>query len=142
MTDEPYQKRYLYRRIVRAKLFIDEHFAEPIDLDAIADEAHFSKFHFIRLFRTIYAKTPHHYLTQVRIDKAKLLLREHTSVTQVCFLVGFDSVTTFTGLFKKLVGSTPSAFQQQHQQRQTAMAAWPLQFIPNCYAETHGWDKK
>src|SRR4051794_24793823 len=114
MTEEPYQKMYLYRRIVRAKLFIDAHFAEPIDLDAIAEEAHFSKFHFIRLFRTIYAKTPHHYLTQVRIDKAKLLLQENASVTQVCFLVGFDSVTTFTGLFKKLVGFTPSAFQERH----------------------------
>ena len=72
---EQYPKIYLYRRIVQAKLFIDEHFGNNIDLDNIADEAYFSKFHFIRLFKTIYNKTPHQYLTIVRIEKAKMLLK-------------------------------------------------------------------
>ncbi|PZR36256.1 MAG: AraC family transcriptional regulator, partial [Azospira oryzae] len=71
---EQYEKRYLYKRVVQAKLFIDQHYAEHIDLNNIADQASFSKFHFIRLFKTIYGKTPHHYLTQVRIDQAQLLL--------------------------------------------------------------------
>ena len=54
---EQYPKIYLYRRIVQAKLFIDNHFGEDIDLGNIADEAFFSRFHFIRLFKTIYNKT-------------------------------------------------------------------------------------
>lgn len=66
--DQP-PKIYLYRRIVLAKLFIDEHYAEDIDLDAIAGEASFSKFHFIRLFKMAYGKTPHQYLTRVRIEQ-------------------------------------------------------------------------
>jgi AraC-like DNA-binding protein len=142
MALEQYQKIYLYKRIVQAKLFIDNHYAEKIDLDNIADEAHFSKFHFIRLFKSIYGKTPHHYLTQVRIDHARQLLAKNISVAEVCCSVGFDSMTSFTGLFKKSVGLTPSSFQQQQQKRKTEMATAPLHFVPNCFTETHGWAKK
>ncbi len=73
---EDYPKIYLYRRIVQAKLYIDKHFDEEIDLDNIADEAYFSKFHFIKLFKSIYQKTPHQYLMIVRLEKAKTLLKE------------------------------------------------------------------
>jgi AraC-like DNA-binding protein len=142
MESSSYPKIYLYKRIVHAKLFIDNHFAEKIDLNNIADEAHFSKFHFIRLFKYIYGKTPHHYLTQVRINCATQLLIENISVADVCASVGFESMTSFTGLFKKMVGLTPSAFQQQQQKRKTEMAATPLHFVPNCFAETHGWIKE
>jgi len=141
MILEQYQKIYLYKRIVQAKLFIDNHYAEKIDLNNISDEACFSKFHFIRLFRNIYGKTPHHYLTQVRIDHAKQLLEKKFSISEVCFLVGFESVTSFSGLFKKLVGSTPSTFQKQQQKRKTYISTSPLHFIPNCFAEIHGWTK-
>jgi len=141
MAPEPYQKIYLYKRIVQAKLFIDRHYAEKIDLHNIADEANFSRFHFIRLFKTIYGKTPHHYLTQVRIDNAKRLLAAGSGTADVCFQVGFESVTSFAALFKKLVGTTPSAFQHGQAERKKAVAASPLQFIPNCFAETQGWTK-
>src|SRR4051812_44671686 len=95
---------YLYRRIVQAKLFIDTNFGEKIDLRGIADEAYFSKFHFIRLFKMAYDKTPHQYLTSVRINKAQLLLQNGSSVTETCFAVGFESVTSFVGLFKRITG--------------------------------------
>jgi AraC-like DNA-binding protein len=102
MTAEQYPKIYLYKRIVQAKLFIDNNYAEDIDLDNIADEAYFSKFHFIRLFKNIFGSTPHHYLRQVRIENAKQLLAKNISASQVCFLVGFDSVSSFTVFLKKL----------------------------------------
>jgi AraC-like DNA-binding protein len=141
MELEQYQKIYLYRRIVQAKLFIDNNFSKKIDLDNIADEAYFSKFHFIRLFKKIYGKTPHLYLTQVRIDHAKQLLNTDISISEVCFSVGFESLTSFTGLFKKLVGLTPSSYQLQQQKRREDIAASPLHFVPNCFAQTHGWTK-
>src|SRR6201989_1610657 len=115
MTVENYPKVYLYRRIVGAKLYIDTNYAENLDLDNIADEAFFSKFHFIRLFKKTYAKTPHQYLTFVRIERSKLLLQENMPVAEVCYGVGFDSISSFTGLFKRLVGQTPAAYQQIHQ---------------------------
>src|SRR5215207_3449311 len=96
-----YPKIYLYKRIVQAKLFMDKHFDESIDLDNISGEACFSKFHFIRLFKAIYGKTPHQYLTQVRINAAIRLLKGGRSVTETAYSVGFDSITSFTSLFKK-----------------------------------------
>lgn len=139
---EQYEKIYMYRRVVQAKLFIDKHYAERIDLANIADEASFSKFHFIRLFKKIYGKTPHHYLTHVRIDHAKHFLMQGMSVLNVSCSVGFDSVTSFSGLFKRLVRTTPSIFQQQQQKRRADMKARPLHYIPNCFSETFGWKNK
>lgn len=138
---EPFPKIYLYRRIVKAKLFIDQHFAEKIDLDNIADEAYFSKFHFLRLFREVYHKTPHQYLSFVRIEKAKLLLAADLPVSQVCYMVGFESVSTFSGLFKRVSGESPAAYQLRQLKKIIEMAKAPLKFIPNCFAERNGWTK-
>lgn len=140
-TECKYPKVYLYSRLVKAKLFIDKTYQENIDLDNIAGEAFFSKFHFIRLFKSIYAKTPHHYLTQVRIDNARKFLKLNYSVSDTCFMVGFDSITSCAGLFKKEEGKTPSEYQKQNRIRQAKIKTMPLHFIPNCFAEQKGWTK-
>ena len=57
MQTDQYPKVYLYKRIVQAKLFIDNNYFKNIDLDNISDEANFSKFHFMRLFKNAYGKT-------------------------------------------------------------------------------------
>jgi AraC-like DNA-binding protein len=129
-----YPKVYLYRRIVQAKLYIDSHFAEPIALDAISDEAYFSKFHFIRTFRKIYGMTPHQYLTAVRIRQTKLLLKNGSSVSEACFSVGFDSLSSFTGLFKRQTGITPSAYRKQQLNLQQSTQNAPLNYIPGCFS--------
>jgi len=137
-----YPKVYLYRRIVQAKLFIDKFYSEKIDLNNISDEAYFSKFHFIRLFKSIYGKTPHQYLTAVRIERAQYFLQHGKSVGEVCFLVGYDSVSTFSGLFTKLVGKTPSQFLSDFNQRRNQIQSNPLAFVPKCYAFMHGWTEE
>ena len=142
MIHELYPKVYLYKRIVQAKLFIDNNYHQNIDLNNIADEALFSKFHFIRLFKKIYGKTPHQYLTIVRIEKAKERLQTETFISAVCYSVGFDSISSFTGLFKKIAGLTPSAWQHQQQKKKEAILISPLNFIPNCFAEKKGWSQK
>jgi len=139
---QQYPKQYLYKRVVQAKLFIDEQFSEKIDLDNIADEAWFSKFHFIRLFKTMYGNTPHQYLIKVRIENAKELLQKGISAADTCFAVGFDSIPSFTALFKKYTKLSPSVYQQQFKERQEQIQKVPLQFIPNCFAEEKGWTKK
>jgi len=141
MAADQYPKIYLYKRIVQAKLFIDANYAESIELDNIADEACFSKFHFIRLFKNIYGYTPHNYLRQVRVEKAKQLLAKNIAASHVCCMVGFDSIPSFTGLFKKITGSTPAAWQLNHQKRKAAIAGNPLHFVPACYAHQTGWYK-
>ena len=136
---ELYPKQYLYRRVVRAKLHIDQHFASEIDLDSIADEACFSKFHFIRLFRSIYGSTPHQYLIQVRIENAAKELAEGASVKGACYAVGFDSVQSFAGLFKRRIGITPAEFRRRREEFAEAVREVPLNHIPNCFAVKKGW---
>ena len=142
MAADQYPKIYLYRRIVQAKLFIDRNYPDNIDLNNISDEAYFSKFHFIRLFKKIYGKTPHQYLTFVRIEKAMQLLQADKPVSDVCFLVGFESLSSFSGLFKRLAGVTPSYYLAQQQQLKAQISKTPFKFIPGCYAYQNGWMEK
>lgn len=125
----------LYRRIVHAKIFIDRNYAEDIDARDIAGEARYSKFHFIRTFKSIYGKTPHQYLIAVRIEKAKELLEEGASVTDACFSVGFDGLGSFTGLFKRRTGFTPSEYRRCKRERKRRMIEKPLSFVPGCFVE-------
>lgn len=140
--EQPYPRMYLYRRLVQAKLFIDTHYAEPIDLEAIADEAFFSKFHFIKQFKSIYRQTPHQYLISIRIGKAQQLLKAGVPVSDACYQVGFESLPSFSGLFKRVTGMTPSAYLAEQQDLKVQMAATPLGFIPGCFAHKNGWLKK
>jgi AraC-like DNA-binding protein len=114
IRDKLYPKEYLTARLIKAKLFMDQNYDRPIDLTAIAEASHFSKFHFIRQFKLFYGKTPHQYLTMIRIEKAKCLLRSQEAVSSVYFQLGFDSISSFTGLFKKMTGNTPSAYQNRY----------------------------
>jgi AraC-like DNA-binding protein len=134
-----YPRIYLYRRIVQAKLHIDRNFAETLDLDNIADEAAFSKFHFLRIFKKTYGRTPHQYLTYVRIEKAKELLADGLPVSEVCFSVGFDSLSSFSGLFRRVVGRSPSEFLAIQLNKKVELKTKPLAHIPGCYAEKKGW---
>jgi AraC-like DNA-binding protein len=142
MISQEYPKMYLYRRIVQAKLFIDTHYADNIDLNIIADEAYFSKFHFIKQFKIVYSKTPHQYLIFVRVEKAMDLLNAGIPVSEACYTVGFESLSSFSGLFKRIVGITPSGYLAKQQKLKAKIAAAPLTFIPGCFAEKNGWTKK
>jgi AraC-like DNA-binding protein len=139
MNTKQYPKIYLYQRVVKAKLFIDNYWSEKIDLDNISDEAYFSKFHFIRLFKSIYGKTPHQYLTKVRMERSKQLLQQGRPVSEVCFLAGYDSISSFSALFTKTAGKTPSEYLAAHKKRKNEIQTQPMAFVPQCYAFMHGW---
>jgi AraC-like DNA-binding protein len=133
---------FLYRRLVQAKLFIDSHYDNAINIDNIADEAYCSKFHFIRLFKKIYGRTPYQYLTSVRIDHAKKLLANNMPVADACFSVGFESVSSFKALFKRSLGITAADYRARQQERKASIRQRPLQYIPGCFAYKNGYDKK
>jgi AraC-like DNA-binding protein len=142
MKDELYPKIYFYRRLVQAKLFIDTHYDAPINLDAIAGEAFFSKFHFIRSFKKIYRQTPHQYLSYVRLEKARTLLQTAVPIASVCYACGFESVGSFTTLFKKTTGVTPSEYREQQRRLAADRQLMPLKYIPACFAVKNGWTEK
>jgi AraC-like DNA-binding protein len=126
----------VYRQVVRAKLYIDAHFTESIDLTVIAGEACISKHHFLRLFKSMYGSTPQRYRRRLRIDRAMELLAEGRSVSEVCCEVGFESVSRFSATFKTVVGKSPSEYMRLARQRQEEMARQPLAYIPGCFARS------
>lgn len=123
-----FPKDHLFQQVIRARNFIDSHFAENIGLTDMAGEAFFSKFHFLRAFKLAFGRTPHQYLTSVRIEKARQLLQAGLPATDVCFSVGFDSVSSFKLLFKKHTGFTPASFRQQA--KITEIPGTSLRFLP------------
>jgi AraC-like DNA-binding protein len=131
-----YPKAYLYRRIVQAKLFIDKHFREKINLDEIAEEASFSRFHFIRLFKLAYGDTPHQYMMFLRMREAEQLMENpELKIQDICFEIGFESVGTFTTQFTKVFGKTPKARRKEILEKKKIIIEQPLRTVPNCFAE-------
>ena len=127
----------IYRRIITAKLYIDGNFREPIDLDRLAREACISRFHFHRLFTRIYRVTPHQYLTRKRIEAAQLgLAGKAMTVTEICNEVGFESVGSFSSLFKKASGHAPTDYRLLARERSRQVTEQPRSFIPHCFIET------
>ena len=131
----------IYQRISAAKIFIDENYHEPIDLDEISQQAFLSRFHFHRLFTKIYRRTPHQYLTQKRLDKAKDLLSENKPVTQVCAEVGFESIGSFSVLFKKEIGFAPTYYRNMAWLKKQEQKEQPKKFIPHCFIESYNLEK-
>lgn len=110
--------RQLYRnsiqtdRAIRVKKFIDQNFEKPIPLDKIASAVYCSKFHLNREFKRHCGITPLQYLKDKRILEAKKLFSDNSSVTDTCYTVGYDSLSTFSMLFKQWTGSSPSDYKK------------------------------
>ncbi|GAA2430924.1 helix-turn-helix transcriptional regulator [Streptomyces macrosporus] len=116
------------RQLRRAKDLMDRDWAEPLDVDAVAAHAGYSRYHFVRAFKAAYGETPGRYLTRRRVERAEELLRcADLSVTEICVRVGFSSLGTFSARFKELTGTSPSAYRARHVRRGAAL-------IPGCYA--------
>lgn len=102
----------------RAKDRIDRDYAQPVDIPALAAGAGYSREHFIRAFRAAYGETPGRYRTMRRIERACELLRSaNLTVAEICFLVGFSSLGTFSARFRELTGTSPSQYRQDAARR-------------------------
>jgi len=101
-------------RLRRVRDRIDREYAEPLDVEALARDAHMSAGHLSRQFRLAYGESPYAYLMTRRIERAMALLRRgDLSVTEVCFEVGCSSLGTFSSRFTELVGTPPSAYRRR-----------------------------
>jgi AraC-like DNA-binding protein len=111
-----------------ARDLIDRAYAEPLDLDRLARRAGCSRHHFLRAFAATYGTTPGRYLTYRRIERAKELLRTaNLTVTEICMLVGFASLGSFSSRFTALVGRSPSAYRAE------AVEAGGPPPVPGCF---------
>ncbi|TQM33232.1 helix-turn-helix transcriptional regulator [Nocardia bhagyanarayanae] len=125
-ASEPHLRDLARLRRVRDR--IDREYAQPLDVEKLARDAHMSAGHLSRQFKLAYGESPYSYLMTRRIERAMALLRRgDLSVTEVCFAVGCSSLGTFSTRFTELVGVPPSVYRRE--------AAQTTEGIPSCVAK-------
>ncbi len=122
-------------RLCGARDFLADRFRGRTSLEDAAREAGLSPFYFNRLFTQAFNETPHEFVTRLRIDEAKRqLLKDHDSVTDICFDVGYESLGSFSTRFSTLTGLSPAAFRREARRLFGGFRRrWPLFYIPACY---------
>jgi AraC-like DNA-binding protein len=122
-----------HKQVHLARLLLDRSYDTPITIDDLSREVALSPYYLIRAFRRVYKQTPHQYLVGQRIAKAKELLRNtDLSVTEICVTVGFQSLGSFSTLFRKVAGVSPSAYRSSSQPTPNPT------YIPLCICLLHG----
>jgi AraC-like DNA-binding protein/ligand-binding sensor protein len=98
--------------VKRARQFIDEHQGEDIALGDVARAVHASTFHFCKMFKKATGMTFTHYLSLVRVAKAKkMLANPQLRISEIAYEVGFNSLTHFNRMFRKMTGESPTAYR-------------------------------
>lgn len=119
--------------LLRIRAFIDRHYARPLTIERLAARCGLSSFHFIRAFRAAFGDTPHQYLRQRRLDRAKeLLVTTPLAVTEICDQIGFQSLGSFSSLFRRVTGETPAEYRAK---RRTSV------HIPGCFVRMYRADR-
>lgn len=127
VTLKPHEPVRLARRL------LEQSYDAPITIEALSREVALSPYYLIRAFRRVYQQTPHQYLMDQRIARAKDLLRNsELSITEVCATVGFESLGSFSTLFRKATGLSPRAY------RLNSRPATNSTYIPLCVTLLHG----
>ncbi|MGB8168055.1 MAG: helix-turn-helix domain-containing protein [Chthoniobacteraceae bacterium] len=99
--------------VKHARQFIDEHQGEDIALGDVAKAVHASTFHFCKMFKKATGMTFTHYLSLVRVAKAKkMLANPQLRISEIAYEVGFNSLTHFNRMFRKMTGESPTAFRE------------------------------
>lgn len=109
-----YSNQHQLDKVIATKHFIDRNYEKELNLELLSKSLLTSKYHLLRLFKKNYGVTPKQYHINLRIQKSRELLSEGVSVTETCFSVGFESLGSFSSLFKNRTGYTPSQFQKSN----------------------------
>ncbi|MBD8880197.1 helix-turn-helix transcriptional regulator [Rhodanobacter sp. 7MK24] len=129
MSDKPAPSQHLrdLARLRRVRDRIDREYAQPLDVESLANTIGMSAGHLSRQFKLAFGESPYSYLMTRRIERAMALLRRgDLSVTEVCFTVGCASLGTFSTRFNELVGMSPGVYRRE--------AALATAGLPSCIA--------
>lgn len=120
------------RHLQRGRDLADLRYAEPITVADMAEAAGFSRAYFSREFTKQFGEAPHRYLMTRRLERAAALLRTtERSVADICFMVGLQSVGSFTSSFRRMYQMTPTQYRAAHP------PAAHLARIPTCVVRTY-----
>lgn len=103
--------------VINVRNYIENNYDVDLNLDVLSRIQFVSKYHLLRLFKKYYGLTPRQYLINKRIAKSKEHLKNGMSVTETCFAVGFESLGSFSTLFKSRTGKSPKEFQKEQLSR-------------------------
>jgi AraC-like DNA-binding protein len=123
----------VFRRLVLAREFLADSYDAPALLNAAAGVAGMSSFHFLRSFSRVFGETPGDYVQSLRLARARERLARGAAVTDVCFDVGYTSLGTFSALFTRRMGVSPSAWQRRVRRQVAVPEALARLYIPCCY---------
>mgnify|MGYP001793591266 CR=1 FL=1 len=112
-----YKNQDQINAVIAVKNYINCNYDKKLNLDLLSKIQFISKYHLLRLFKKYYGLTPRQYLIDRRIEESKRLLKAGTSVTVTCFGVGFESLGSFSALFKTKTGKSPFQFQKEQLSR-------------------------
>lgn len=122
-----------HQQLRLARLLLDRRYDAPITIEDLSREVALSPYYLIRAFRHVYKQTPHQYLVGQRVARAKELLRNSDlSITEICVAVGYESLGSFSTLFRKVAGVSPSAYRTSSQPTPNPT------YIPFCVCLLHG----
>lgn len=109
-----YANTWQINTVIQVRKYIENHYDIDINLDVLSSNQLVSKYHLLRLFKKYYGQTPRQYLMDKRIEKSKEKLIHGMSVTQTCFAVGFESLGSFSALFKAKRENHPVNFKKSN----------------------------
>lgn len=103
--------------VIGIRNYIENNYETDLSLEILSHVQYISKYHLLRLFKKYYGQTPRQYLIDKRVKKSKEHLKSGISVTETCFAVGFESLGSFSSLFKTKTGKSPNQFQKEQLSR-------------------------
>jgi AraC family transcriptional regulator len=109
---KPSTREELFRRVEKAREYMHGHADRPLSLAEVATAACLSRFHFHRTFMQTWRRTPHSYLTEIRLQRAKTMLSGGRPVHEVCQTLGFGSESSFSRLFRAAHGLSPGQIRK------------------------------
>ena len=135
----PLVEEETFARLCRSRDFLAASIDRPVRLEDAASVAFLSPFHFHRMFTRAFGETPHEFLRRLRIDRAKqLLARDHLPVTEVCLSVGYESLGSFSTLFRSFVGQSPADYRRAIRRIFPVPALAIHRFVPACFLSNFG----
>ena len=136
----PFPRNGTVRRLGRARDLLCQDLEQKLTLAAVAREAALSPGQFIRAFKAVFGQTPHQVRIQARLELAKtLLISGSMPVTDVCATVGFASLGTFSHLFTRRIGLSPTAFQREARTLVQVPGTLPPKLYPGCLTLMWHW---